>query len=320
MTLDPQAEKLLIGMKEVGAKSFAHMTVPEARLACWNFVGPQGTPEPVAHVDDRFIPGSTADLPVRIYYPDGDGPFPALVYFHGGGWVVFNIGIIDATSRSLANRTGCAIVAVNYQKAPEHKFPIPLDDAVSATDWVAENAPELNIDSSRLGVMGDSAGGNLAAVVAIMARDNDGPALACQVLLYPPTDADVDKPSYLKNAEGYALERRDMQWFYEHYLNRPDEGNDPRVSPLRTQTLSGLPPALVVTNEYDPLRDDGRLYAAKLQADGTPTTYRDYPGLIHGILNMRGVVDASTTMHDDIGTWVRHTLSLPASQGKGASL
>lgn len=316
MTLDPQAKKMLIGMKEAGAKAFADMTVAQARLACWNFVGPQGAPEPVAAVDYRFIPGPTADLPIRIYYPDGDGPFPALVYFHGGGWVVFNIGILDATSRSLANRTGCAIIAVNYQKAPEHRFPVPVDDAVAATSWVAENADDLHLDGTRLGVMGDSAGGNLAAVVAISLRDNGGPTLACQVLLYPPTDADTDKASYLKNAEGYALERRDMQWFYEQYVGNPDDMGDPRVSPLRTESLAGLPPTLITTNEYDPLRDDGRLYAERLKVDGTPTTYRDYLGLIHGILNMQGVVDASAAMHDDIGTWVRTTLSILPLQHK----
>jgi acetyl esterase len=230
------------------------------------------------------------------------------VSFHGGGWTVFNIGILDATARSLANRSGCAIVAVNYQKAPEHKFPVAVDDAMAAITWVADNAADLKIDRTRLGVIGDSAGGNLAAVVAILARDRGGPALSCQVLVYPVTDADLDKPSYLANANGYGLERADMEWFYEQYLAQPAQRDDALVSPLCTSDLSNLPPALVITNEYDPLRDDGRLYAEKLQAHGTTASHVDYPGLIHGALNLQGVVDASLKMHDDIGTWVRHTM------------
>jgi acetyl esterase len=285
------------------------MSVAEARVASWNIIGSQGDPEAVASVDNRFIPGPTADLPIRIYYPEGRKPFPALIFLHGGGWTLLNIDIVDTTTRSLTNRTGCAIVSVNYQKAPEHRFPTPFNDVVAAILWVAENAADLNIDASRLGLMGESAGANLSAAAAISLRDRKGPRLRCQVLVYPPTDYDFDKPSYHDNADGYGLGRRDMHWFYDQYVAAESDAADPRVSPLRAKDLSNLPPALVITTEYDPLRDDGRLYAAKLSAHGTPVNHIDYAGLIHGALNMRGVVDASTTMHDDIGTWVRAILS-----------
>src|SRR3954449_1648499 len=174
MPLDPPIEALLAEMEAQGAKPFEELSVPEARVAARSFADLQGPAEDVASIEHRFIPGPTADLPVRIYTPEGDGPFPALVYFHGSGWVVLNIEVCDTTMRSLANSTGCVVVAVNYQKAPEHPFPIPVEDAWAGLQWTVENAEALDIDTSRLGVAGDSAGGNLAAVVALRARDENG--------------------------------------------------------------------------------------------------------------------------------------------------
>jgi acetyl esterase len=237
MALDPQAQALLDQMQEAGAPPFEQMTVGEARQAAYAFIDLQGAPEDVASVGHRFVPGPVCDLPVRIYTPEGEGPFPALVYFHGSGWVILNIEVADIAARALTNRTGCVVVAVNYQKAPEHKFPVPFDDAYAATTWVAEHASELGIDPGRIGVAGDSAGGNLAAAVCLKARDEHGPSLAYQLLIYPVTDYGWDKPSYLENAEGYLLQRETMRWFWGHYLASEAEGDNPLVSPLRPGSL-----------------------------------------------------------------------------------
>ena len=208
--------------------------MPEARMAAAAFLGLQGDPQEVASVEHRFAPGPWCDIPVRIYRPEGAGsPAPAIVYFHGSGWVILNVELCDPTMRSLANSTGCVVVAVNYQKAPEHKFPVPFDDCFAATTWVAENADELGIDLGRIAVGGDSAGGNLAAAVCLRARDEGGPALAYQLLVYPATDYGWDKPSAIENAEGYLLQRESMRWFWSHYVNDPSDGDNPFVSPLR---------------------------------------------------------------------------------------
>jgi acetyl esterase len=308
MALDPQAQALLDQMQEAGAPPFEQMTVGEARQAAYAFIDLQGAPEDVASVGHRFVPGPVCDLPVRIYTPEGEGPFPALVYFHGSGWVILNIEVADIAARALTNRTGCVVVAVNYQKAPEHKFPVPFDDAYAATTWVAEHASELGIDPGRIGVAGDSAGGNLAAAVCLKARDEHGPSLAYQLLIYPVTDYGWDKPSYLENAEGYLLQRETMRWFWGHYLASEAEGDNPLVSPLRAPDLSGLPPALIVTAEFDPLRDDGELYGQRLREAGVPVKISRYDGMIHGFFYMAGVLDQTKNLYDEIGTEVRAAL------------
>jgi len=308
MPLDPEAQALLDQMAEAGAKPFEEMTVPEARQAAAAFLDLQGEPEEVASVAHRFIPGPTADIPVRIYTPAGEGPFPAIVYFHGSGWVILNVELCDPTMRALANSTGCVVVAVNYQKAPEHKFPIPLDDCFAATAWVAEHAAELGIDSARVGVGGDSAGGNLAAAVCLRARDEGGPALAYQLLVYPATDYGWDKPSCVRNAEGYLLQRGSMRWFWSHYVNDPSDGDNPLVSPLRAPDLSGLPPALIVTAEYDPLCDDGEQYGERLREAGVPVKVSRYDGMIHGFYFMAGVLGQAKDVHAEIAAEVRAAL------------
>jgi acetyl esterase len=308
MALDPQAQALLDQMQEAGAPPFEQMTVGEARQAAYAFIDLQGAPEDVASVGHRFVPGPVCDLPVRIYTPEGEGPFPALVYFHGSGWVILNIEVADIAARALTNRTGCVVVAVNYQKAPEHKFPVPFDDAYAATTWLAEHASELGIDPGRIGVAGDSAGGNLAAAVCLKARDEGGPSLAYQLLIYPVTDYGWDKPSYLENAEGYLLQRETMRWFWGHYLASEAEGDNPLVSPLRAPDLSGLPPALIVTAEFDPLRDDGELYGQRLREAGVPVKISRYDGMIHGFFYMAGVLDQTKNLYDEIGTEVRAAL------------
>lgn len=311
MPLDPQARALLDQMAEAGAKPFEVMSVAEGRQASVGFKDLGGPPEDVAAVDHVFIPGPTADLPARIYRPAGagDGPLPAMMYFHGSGWVVLNIDICDAFNRAYANRAGCAVVAVNYQKAPEHKFPVPFDDCFAATEWVFANAETLGLDPARIGVSGDSAGGNLAAAVALKARDQGGPSLRCQVLVYPAVDYGWDTPSALANAEGYLLQRASMEWFWNHYVSSPADAADPYCSPLQAPDHSGLPPALIVSAEFDPLCDDGRSYAAKLDAAGVPVKFSLYDGMIHGFLWMSGVLDQSRALVDEIGHEVRAYLA-----------
>ncbi len=308
MPLDPQAQALLRQLKEAGAKPVEEMSVAEARALAWSYIGLQGEPEQVAAVTHRFIPGPTADLPIRIYRPAGKGPFPALVLFHGSGWVIANLDVADAPSRALANRTGCVVVAVNYQKAPEHKFPIPFDDCYAATVWVAEHAEELRVEPTRIGVAGDSAGGNLAAAVALKARDSGGPALAYQLLIYPATNYDLDTPSALANAEGYLLQRESMRWFWNHYLADAGDAANPLACPLRAADLSGLPPAFVVTAEFDPLCDDGDRYAEALRAAGVAVTHRRYDGMVHGFFWMAGVLDQARALYEEIGKEVRASL------------
>jgi acetyl esterase len=309
MPVDPQVQALLDEMVAMGAEPYENLTVAEARLAARAFVDLQGEPEAVTSVRHGFIAGPTADLPVRIYTPSaGDGPFPGLVYFHGSGWVVLNIEICDTTLRALANSTGCVVVAVNYQKAPEHPFPIPFDDCWAATNWVFDNADALDVDPARIGVIGDSAGGNLAAAVALRARDEGAPKLAYQALIYPAVEHGWDTPSYQENAEGYLLQRESMRWFWNHYVQDAALADDWHVSPLRARDHSGLPPAFIATAEFDPLRDDGRAYHAKLHDAGVPVTYVEYDGMIHGFYWMQGVADGARRLHADLAEAIREAL------------
>ena len=311
MALNPQAAAFLKEMAELGAEPFRNLTPAEARTAVIAFKELGGEPEAVGGIRHDFVPGPTADLPVRIYRPiagSGDDLLPGLVYFHGSGWVVNNIGIFDSASRAISNRTGCVLVAVNYQKAPEHKFPIPFDDCYSATDWVFENAADLGIDRERIGVMGDSAGGNLAAAVTLKARDVNGPKIAFQVLIYPAVQYGWDTPSSLANAEGYLLERGDMEYFWNHYVRDPSDGENPYCAPLVADDHSGLPPALVVSAEFDPLCDDGEYYANKLRQAGVPVKFSFYEGQIHGFLGLGGVLDEANALLDEIGNEVRSAL------------
>jgi acetyl esterase len=237
--------------------------------------------EPVAEVEDLFIPGPAGDLPARVYRPKGDGNLPLCVYFHGGGWVIGDLDSQDADCRAIANGSGCIVVSVNYRHAPEHRFPAAAEDAYWATRWVEENGERLKGDASRLAVYGMSAGGNLAAVTALMARDRAGPRISYQVLIVPVTNYAFDTPSYEENGEDYVLTRREMQWFWAHYLANPADGSDPYASPLRAPDLRGLPPAFVMTAEYDPLRDEGRAYADRLKEAGVPVSYQCRKGMVH---------------------------------------
>ncbi|WP_330250267.1 alpha/beta hydrolase [Nocardia sp. NBC_00565] len=260
-----------------------HTFTPEQARAGWRRqIALLGEPEPVAHVEDRTIPGVDGPLPIRIYTPHGDGPFPALVFFHGGGFMLGDLDTHDGLCRSLANGAECVVISVDYPRAPEHKFPAAPDACFTATRWVAEQATSIGVDAGRIAVGGDSAGGNLAAVVARMARDQAGPALVFQLLIYPDLDFRRTNFSIREYAGEYGNITRDGQhWFMDNYLNSAAEKLDPRVSPLLAPDLADLPAALIITAEFDALRDEGEQYGARLDEAGVPVTVTRYPGMIH---------------------------------------
>ena len=285
MPLDPEAKASLEKRIEMGVLEPHESSPEEARAlqaARPNLPGPE-----VGSVSDHLAPGPHGDVPVRVYVPvtDDAGPLPVSMWFHGGGWVIGSVATNDATCRALANAAGAIVVSVDYRLAPEHKFPIPFDDSYAATVWAAENAASLGGDPSRLAVAGASAGGNLSATIALRARDENGPALAHQSLIYPVTDRDYSRPSYAENGEGYGLSYASMLWFWDCYLSSEADASNPYVVPMLAEDLSGLPPAFVLTCEYDPLRDEGEAYAERLRAAGVPTKHSRYDGMIHAFFN-----------------------------------
>ncbi len=289
MPLDPQARNVMDQLEALGLPPNHTVSPQEARV---NFSARPMAPGPeVAKVEDRAIPNSSAQVPVRIYTPEGSGPFPVLAWFHGGGWVVGSLDGSDGTARHLSVGAGCIVVSVDYRLAPEYKFPVPFDDCFAVTEWIAQNAANINADPDRIAVGGDSAGGNLAAAVALKARDQGGPALALQLLVYPVTAVDFGTASYSQNAEGYLLTMDSMKWYWNHYLSDDKDASNPYAAPLAAKDLSGLAPALVITAEFDPLRDEGEAYAQRLQEAGVPTASTRYDGMIHGFFGMSAVVD-----------------------------
>ena len=310
MPLDPAAAGLLEQMAAAGLPALNELSPPEAREAAAGFVELAGPGEEVANVEDRTIPGPAGPIPVRIYTPAaGAAPRPALVYFHGGGWVIGDLETTDGICRAVANRAECVVVSVDYRLAPEHKFPVPFEDCYAALTWVAEHAAEIGVDGSRLAIGGDSAGGNLSAAAALRARDEGGPALRLQLLVYPVTDHSYDTVSYKENGEGYLLTKDMMVWFWDHYLNNSTEGDNPWASPLRARDLSGLPPARVFTAEFDPLRDEGEAFAARLAAAGVPVTHTRYDGQIHAFWTMLAVMPAASKAADEAAAALREAFS-----------
>jgi acetyl esterase len=308
MPLDPQTKALL----ELGAAlpPVESLTVEEARASlAERALLTAGPPQPVADVSDETIPGPAGDIPIRVYTPDASPPLPGLVYFHGGGWITGGLGTHDVACRALANGGMCVVVSVDYRLAPEHRFPAAIDDAEAATRWVAANAAQLHIDPERIAVAGDSAGGNLAAAVALSLRDAGGPRLAYQLLIYPVTDYNFETRSYIENGVGYRLTRSTMEYYWSSYVRDAAEAADQRASPLRATDVAGVPPALVVTAEFDPLRDEGRAYAERLQAAGVPVEYREYAGLIHGFVSHGGMVDRAREALHEIALTLREALS-----------
>jgi len=309
MPLDPQAQALVDQAAAEGRPSHGEMTLEESRQSIVDSIPLAGSPEEVARVENRTIPGPAGQIPVRIYTPRNAAPLPGLVFFHGGGWVIGNLDTVDTPLRALANRSGCVVISVDYRLAPEHQFPAAADDCYAATCWAVEHASSIGVDPARVAVGGDSAGGNLAAVVSLMARDRGAPPLAFQLLIYPVADHDFGTPSYLANADGFLLSRGSMIWFWDQYAPSPADRDHPYASPLRAEKLDGLPPAHVVTAEYDPLRDEGEAYAARLARQGVPTTARRYDGMIHGFFSRAGVLDQGKQLIDDCAAALRTALA-----------
>lgn len=305
MGLDPAAVGLLQELEEAGGPALNELTPVESREAAGAFAELGGPGDDIGDQSDRTIPGPHGDIPVRVYTPEGDGPFPCLVYFHGGGWVIGDLEMTNAICRTLAARSKSVVVSVHYRLAPEHKYPVPLDDCYAATTWVAENGAEIGVDSGRIAVGGDSAGGNLAAAVCLRARDEAGPALAMQLLVYPVTNHDFTTGSYGSNGENYLLTKDMMQWFWDHYLAEESDGKNPYASPLLAEDLSGLPPATVFTAEFDPLRDEGEAYADRLTEAGVAVTRKRFDGQIHAFFTMLLVFEQASTAADLAATDLR---------------
>jgi acetyl esterase/lipase len=308
MPLDPQVEALLSQIAASGAPPFASMTVDEARSMAGGMALMGGEQVPVASVRDITIPVDGATIGARVYTPDGDAPQPLVVFFHGGGFVIGDLDSHDNLARTLCRDAQAVVVAVDYRMGPEHRFPTAPNDCFAATRWVAEHAAELGGDASRLAVCGDSAGGNLSAVVTQMARDAGGPAIRFAALIYPTVDMTLTGGSLEENAKGYFLEKDDMDWFMSHYLNSDDDRPNLLASPARHPNLAGLPSCFITTCEFDPLRDEGEAYGASLRANGVAAENTRYDGLIHGAASMGGLVDGGRRMLADVADHLRVAL------------
>ena len=304
MPVDPQIQALLD--KGTGVPATHTLPVAEARRLYEARIAVMAPPPEVAKVEDRFIDGPGGPMALRIYTPLGNAPFPLMVFFHGSGFVLCSLDTHDGMCRNLAAGIGCVVVSVDYRLAPEHKFPAGLDDCLAATRWAAAHAAELGGDSTRIMLAGDSAGGNMAAVTALRVRDEGGPPLSGQMLLYPVTDYHTPgTPSYVENADGYGLTRDTMAWFWDHYLNDAGEADHPHASPLRAPDLSRLPATYIVSAEYDPLRDEAERYGARLRAAGVATEITRRPGMNHGFLFWVGRVGGADTAMAEACAWAR---------------
>jgi acetyl esterase len=305
----PQVQTLLDAMAQAGGPELSELTPDEARTMYRTLCAMEQA-EDVLRVDDRLVPSDAGDIPVRVYTPDAavGHAHGVLVWYHGGGFVIGDLETADATCRALANRAGCVVVSVDYRLAPEHPAPAALDDCVAALIWTVENFELLGVDASKVAVGGDSAGGNLAALVCQRVRAEFGPDIDFQLLVYPVTDLTMSHPSIDENAEGYFLTKRSMEWFIGSYLPEGDP-KDASVSPLYADDLSEMPPALVITAELDPLRDEGEAYAARLRDAGVPTEALRYEGQIHGFFGMATMLDDGKDALDRAGAALRAALA-----------
>ena len=303
-TLHPQIVQVIEAMARAELRPIEAMTPVEARAQMeLTARARKAEPLPVAKVEERMIPGPAGEIRLRLYWPNAAGAVPAIVYYHGGGHVIGSLDTHDLIARNLCAGAEALVVSVDYRMGPEHKFPAAVDDSFAALQWVQANAASLGADPGRLGVHGDSAGANLAAVVALMARDAGGPKLRLQSLVYPVGDYTLSGASYGKYAQGYGLlTRESMVWFSRHYLRSPNDAEDWRASPIKATSLAGVAPAIVVVAECDVLHDDGESYAGALRRAGVPVEYREYPGMIHGFLGMVPVVDDAMNAQRQIWT------------------
>lgn len=299
-TPEPQMKAVLDELAALKGKPIEKLTAKEARKqpgptdAVKKLLTKKGrstAPEDVEKVENKVIPGPAGKIPVRIYTPSTEENLPVIVYFHGGGWVIANIDAYDASCRALANNTNAIVVSVGYRQAPEHKFPAAPEDAFAATQWVMKNAGTMNGDPNKVAVAGESAGGNLATVVSLMSREKKGKMPVHQLLVYPVTDHNFNKPSYIENANAKPLNKAMMPWFWNNYLKSPTEATNQYAVPLKAKSLKGLPPTTIIAAEIDPLRSEGQEYANRLKQAGVPVTYKLYTGVAHEFFGMGAVVD-----------------------------
>lgn len=310
VTLDPDAAAVFKAFQEAGRPPYETLTPKEARE--FYLAGrPVTNPEPpeLKSVEPLAIPAPHGSIPARVYTPktlrQAGALAPCLVFFHGGGWVIGDLDSHDVVCRILADEGQLIVISVDYRLAPEHKFPAAVDDAIAATKWIADNARKLSVDAERLSVGGDSAGGNLAAVVAIAARDGNGPAIAGQVLIYPAIDFAMTHPSHSEPETSILLTHSVIRWFRDHYLTGAADVHDWRASPARAKTLIGLPPAYVLTAGADPLRDEGDEYARRLKEAGVAVIYRHFAGQFHGFFTMGKLLQQANVAAREIGVWLK---------------
>ena len=321
MPLDPEAKTLFDALGVTNLLPIETMTPQAARERSKLMLEArkQMGVEPVHEVRDVKIPGPAGDIPVRIYMPDIDRPAPALVYFHGGGWVIGDLDSHDQVCRALANKVPCAVASVDYRLAPESKFPAAVEDSYAATEWVAANAGQLGIDRERIAVGGDSAGGNLAAVVSQLARDRTGPKLVYQLLIYPATDMRMTAPSIDQNADGPLLTKASMNWFIGHYLRSDADKLHPEASPSLAANLRNLPPAFIMTAECDPLRDEGEAYGRLLEAAGVAAEVQRYAGMPHGFFSFGPALAVGRQAFADTISRLRQAFGLQGSVAHSAA-
>ena len=314
MPIHPQTRAVIDIMAQMGVSFGGNPADLRALMA--SFPRPQG--ESVGAIVNRTVPGPAGEVPVRIYSPAGveSEPLPALVWFHGGGWVLGSLDSADFVCRGIANRATCRVISAEYRLAPEARFPAAVNDCFAVTQWIAGHADDLRVDPDRIAVGGDSCGGNLATVVAQLARDRGGLSLAFQVLVYPITNHRFDTPSYRDYGDGYFLTKDAMVWFWSHYLEEMGDGDSPLASPLRAATLAGLPPAIVVTAEFDILRDEAEAYAARLCADGVTVELVRYHSQIHGFFG-NAMIDDGIAAIERVSAALRTALTRPLAVPTG---
>jgi acetyl esterase len=305
MALAPEIQRYLAERAAAGALDVWQTPLADLRAASYGRITTAGLPPAIFSIQDRYIPGPTADLHVRIYRPSADAHLPALVYFHGGGWVLNFLDIYDAELSTLANKSGSVVVAVNYQKAPEHPYPTPFNDCYATTMWVHKNAQSLGIDPTKIGVGGESAGANLAAAVSLKNRDLKIINLVYQLLINPCNERDFTTSSYRDYASGFGLSRQGMQWYWEQYLQGDAHDHDPYACPSTAKNFSDLPTAIIVTAECDPLKDDGIKYERLLRDAGVRTFYKEYEGMIHGFANLAAITPMAEIALSDCAEIIR---------------
>lgn len=304
MTLRPEMSAFLEAQRQLNAPPLWEVPLFEIREGTQARVDLTGSPEEIFQIENLFIPGPTADLPIRIYRPRNVADAPALLYFHGGGFVLNFLDIYDASLARLANQSGRTIISVNYQKAPEHPFPIPFDDCFATLQWVHKSSARLRINPTKIGVSGDSAGANLASAVALKARDNSM-HIEFQALIYPCNSLDFHSPTYVEFAEGFGLTTEAMKWFWAQYLQGDQHNENPYAVPSTATSFHGLAPAIIIAAQYDPLRSDGQNYAELLRRDGVAVSYREFEGVLHGFFSNVALTPIAHEAIDYLGQWIK---------------